>query len=220
MSSALAASLLELSPVAIVGADRRGRVNLFSPAAEALLGWGASEVLGHSVRELYVHPEEPRRIWAHIQARSPGLPATEDPILLNLRHRNGTRIPVQLVAVALWDDLGAPLGTLGACTDLREVQAQARRLEGALEQVEASEERLRVLSRLQKALQEAAQPLTSLSMELQMLQENLPPQWRGQVNQSLLQMDVLVKRLASVATLLNTPPTKHTSGLSSEWRPL
>lgn len=215
-AAALAGALLELSPAAVVGVDRRGRVVLFSPAAERLLGWEASEILGHSVRELYVNPDEPQRVWAQLQARSPTLPAAEDPLNLSLRHRNGERVPVQLVVVALRDELGEPDGTLGACVDLREAQAQGRRLEGALEQVEASEQRLRVLGRLQRALQDAAQPLTALSLELQLLHEMAPPEFKDRVNKSLIRMDALVKSLGAIAMLLNTPPNLLTSGLKQQ----
>lgn len=40
-------TFLEALPLPVVGVDRRGRVILWSGAAEAVLGWTAAEVMGN-----------------------------------------------------------------------------------------------------------------------------------------------------------------------------
>ncbi len=124
-------SITEHSPDAIVTADREGRINFFSPGAEAMLGGRAAEMIGTPVAGLYPGGiDEARRVRRRLLAEGP-LRSYETALLT----RDGRRIEVSASIAVLRDGAGAAVGTLGVLKDIGE----RRRLEEQLRQAQKME---------------------------------------------------------------------------------
>ncbi|MEZ5843849.1 MAG: PAS domain S-box protein [Hyphomicrobiaceae bacterium] len=104
--AALITSIIEASSDAIASVDASGTVLTWNPAAEKLFGYTAAEMIGNSMRPLF--PQD--RQWAF------GMGATElakgrrlmhDTVRM---HKDGTEIPVSLVASPLIASDGVYLG--------------------------------------------------------------------------------------------------------------
>ena len=94
---------LEAVPDAFIGADRRGRVTDWNPAATSMFGWDAGDVLGEKLVDLIFLPEDRDFYQGRIEAfTQPG--ATDVPpglIELVVRDRAGRTFPVELSMVAV-----------------------------------------------------------------------------------------------------------------------
>jgi PAS domain S-box-containing protein len=107
--------LLENIDDAIVGADAEFRVRLWNAGAERLYGYPASEVLGRSATDIAIFGSD------LVRAANEALP-TSDRIRIELTgtHRDGTRVEVEVVAVAQRDTAGEIVGYLGVHRDITE----------------------------------------------------------------------------------------------------
>jgi PAS domain S-box-containing protein len=162
--------LIDANPAPIIVADVRGRILLFSPAAEALLGYRGGEAREHlHVTDLYHRPDEARRVLERVRARRPGVAPAHDRLDVTLRARNGELVPVRLSVSLLRDAAGDVVGTLGIFEDLREEVALRRRLEDAADQVVASERRASGLGVVGRVAHDLSQPLTAAMGNLEML---------------------------------------------------
>ncbi len=111
----LQAQLLDAVGDAVVATDASWRVTCWNAAAERLFGWTGPEARGRSVLELCVSPEEHERAHA-LAARV--LRGEEVRAELELRRRDGGRLPALLTLSPLWDGAGALVGTIGIATDV------------------------------------------------------------------------------------------------------
>jgi diguanylate cyclase (GGDEF)-like protein/PAS domain S-box-containing protein len=116
---------------AVVATDINGIVMLFNPAAEALLGYSAGEVVGKHSPVLYHDPVEVRARAAEltIQLGRP-IRAGFDACVARARtgvtdsrewtfiRKDGSRVPVSLTVTMLRDADGAPGGYLGIARDI------------------------------------------------------------------------------------------------------
>ena len=139
--------LLEQALSSIIVTDALGRITLFNPVAEHLLGYKASEVIGTAVMSVFHDTNEVKTRVRQASAKL-GRPLHPGEVFLpHVRaalgdhnewlyvHKDGTRIPVLLTVGALRDTQGQLTGFIGIATDLRE----RKRLERALtEAVSAS----------------------------------------------------------------------------------
>jgi PAS domain S-box-containing protein/diguanylate cyclase (GGDEF)-like protein len=94
-------TLLVHSPDAIVMLDAAGLIREWNPAAEALLGWSRTEILGTGVRVL-VPPEDLAQFedtWAGLLAG--GAAAPHETVRV---HRDGTRVPVRIHVAPIHED--------------------------------------------------------------------------------------------------------------------
>ena len=97
--------IVEASSDAFVGADQRGLITDWNPAAEHLFGWSADEVVG-SIPVDHLFPEEDRALYrAHLAALRPDrdddglvIPARME---ITARHRSGDRFPVEVSLVTV-----------------------------------------------------------------------------------------------------------------------
>ncbi len=108
-----------------------GTIQTFNPAAERMLGYSATEVVGHMTTLSFFDPDEVKRRarensaeagtstvagLAMFAARTQGgLPADQE---WNLIHRDGSKVPVILNVTALRDSDGAITGFVGIATDI------------------------------------------------------------------------------------------------------
>ncbi len=110
-------TLQDSNPDCIVATNEEGRVVVFNPGAEELLGYPAAEILGQPVEQLYPSLEAARSVMRAMRAAHNGrvrnLEAT-------LRHKDGRDIPVLLSAAILRGADGKEQGTVGYGKDLTE----------------------------------------------------------------------------------------------------
>ncbi len=96
---------LEASPDAIIITDAQGRIVLASPRVEALLGYKPAELLGKSVAKLVperyraAHVEHVRDYFTRPETRAVGTG-----MVLNARHRDGRKFPVEITLSPYRDD--------------------------------------------------------------------------------------------------------------------
>jgi PAS domain S-box-containing protein len=166
----LAERVFDASPCPVIGVDLRGRIHLFSRAAEEILGYSAAEARDRlHVTDLYHRPDDARRVMAELRGANAGPRHTTD---LVLRARDGELIPVRVTASLLHDAGGALAGTLGFFVDRREALAMDARLEEVAGQVIASERRAASVTSAADAAHELSQPLTAAMGHLEMVLED------------------------------------------------
>ncbi|WP_162255251.1 MULTISPECIES: PAS domain S-box protein [unclassified Lysobacter] len=151
--SALQRAILANAGYAIIASDPEGRITLFNPAAEAILGYAADEVVGIETPALFHDPiemaERAHALQMELSRRiDPGFEvfvakARIEPDSNEWTYitKSGERIPVLLNVSALRKSDGEVVGYLGIAVDLRE----RKRREAALE---TNERKLRGLFEL------------------------------------------------------------------------
>ena len=151
--TALQQAILANAGYAIIAANPQGVITLFNPAAQSMLGYASSEVVGKASPEIF-HDQIELAERAHVlQAQLGRRIETGFDVLTAKAHaepdihewtfvtRSGSRIPVLLTVSALRRVDGELLGFLGIAADLRE----RKRREAALE---TNERKLRSLFEL------------------------------------------------------------------------
>lgn len=129
-------ALVEQSPDAMIFADREGAIRLWNPAAEALFGYAAAEVLGGSLDVII--PERLRAAhWTGFRrAMATGETKYVRRVLTTRSARkDGSRLYVELSFALIKDRNGAVTGALAVARDgterYLESQAQRRPASGA-----------------------------------------------------------------------------------------
>lgn len=132
-TSALQRAILDQAGYAVIATDTEGRITLFNPAAERMLGYDAAEMIEratpaliHDPLELQDraaalsqtlgHPVPPGLAYFDARDRS-GLPNVEEWTYLR---KDGSRLPVMLNVSRLRSEDGRDLGFLGIASDLLE----------------------------------------------------------------------------------------------------
>lgn len=160
-------AIIEVSPIPIVTLDLDERVTLWNPAAEAVFGWTAEEVLGKP--NPFV-PDEAREESRGIHERiSRG--QAESGIELVRVAKDGRKVLVRVFTAAIHDDRGALTGTMGVIEDITQRRAARHELEQYRDHLEELvDERTVELRRSNDALQQATEAkdkfLASMSHEL------------------------------------------------------
>ena len=164
----------------LLAVNLRGELLGFNQAAERLLGWPESEVLGHGVGELF--GPEAESLFHDTLARGRDAERQE----LFLRARDGDPVPVRLTASLLRDDAGAVYGAVATFVDLRPIhraEEQARQID-----------RLAALGRFTSSVaHEIRNPLTGIGMGVQALARAVGGDERQQQNVEFILSEV--KRL-------------------------
>jgi PAS domain S-box-containing protein len=165
--------VIDSSADAIVAADPRGTITLFSRAAERLYGYQASEVVGvMNARALYP-PGGARLVKRLIEAPDFGGVGRLEGYRTEVVAKGGATVPV-LASAALILENGTAVGSVGVFTDLRERLRMERRLTEAQEELRAREKQAFIADLAGAAAHELNQPLTSVSGYAQLILRRLP----------------------------------------------
>ncbi len=199
-------ALLRATPEAVVANDPSGRIHVFNPAAQQLLGYSGPDARAWvHVTDLYHRPPDARRVSARLHAAGDAHVDTSE---TELRARDGSVIPVRVSATRTCGTDGTPL-VLGVITDLREIQGLRDRLEDATGQVIASERRAAGMQVAVRASRQLAQPLTVALGELEQALEleGIPPQARTRLERAQVQLD----HIGGIAAELKRTATQRSS---------
>ncbi len=140
-SEALQRAVLAYAGAAIIATDTAGTITLFSPAAEAMLGYGAADVVGkmtpaviHDADEViarkaaleteFGHPIDDMFDVLVLKARETGVDVNE----WSYVRSDGQRVPVLLTVTVLRDDAGGITGYLGVAVDLTQRKRSEQQL--------------------------------------------------------------------------------------------
>ena len=163
--------VIEASPNAIVAAERSGRIVLFNPAAEEILGWSLEEARQLHVRRLYP-PGGAERIMKWIRSEEYGEPGHVESLREVVISSSGEMIPVEISAALVLDE-EEEIATVGIFTDLRQQVQMEERLQQAIEVLEQTQRQAVVVEVAGAAAHELNQPLTSLLGYAELLRRQL-----------------------------------------------
>lgn len=153
--------VIESSVDAIISADMNGLVLLFNRAAERCYGYEARDVVGKmNVRDLYP-PGHAKQIMRLIHGKDFGGPGRLEGYRTEVMARGGVVVPVLLSAALILEE-GAPVGSVGIFTDLRERLRMEARLSEAQEELRTREKQALIAELAGAAAHELNQPLTSV----------------------------------------------------------
>ncbi len=183
--------LLECIADAVVAADAHGRIVHFNSGASRLLGWSSTEAVERlRVPDLYVDSADARVVMVRLRQRTSGLPGAAEPMNVDLRHRDGSSVPVRLTAARVRGRDGN-IGTVGVFCDRRPLAAMEARLRLATELVADRERRVEATNIGPRLASELAQPMTAALAHLDLVVESgqLPEAAEDRVMQALDQLE-------------------------------
>lgn len=153
--------VIDSSVDAIISADMQGNVLLFNRAAERVFDYPAHDVIGKiNVRDLY--PEGlARDLMKRIRGEAHGGAGRLEQLETTILARGNVQVPV-LVSAALIVDQGAPVGSVGVMTDLRDRIRMQASLDAAEQELRSREKESLVAELAGAAAHELNQPLTSV----------------------------------------------------------
>jgi PAS domain S-box-containing protein len=178
-------AILHNAGYAIIAVDENWTITVFNPAAEALLGYRAEEVIGqtpemfHDSEELAARREERERelgrefrMGRDILTTEAGRTEEGSREWTYVR-KDGSRVPVLLKVTLLKDQYGDVFGSIGIAIDLTERRRAVEELRQANDELRATEETLRDSEiRFRSAFETAAQGMALVSLEGGFLQVN------------------------------------------------
>jgi PAS domain S-box-containing protein len=124
-------ALVAAAPFAVVGLDRRGRVTVWSTAAERMFGWSAWEVVG---RDLPTVPPGLNAEFARLVAGQADAVSGFETVR---RRRDGSELEVSLTAWPMYDSEGRLSGAMEVHQDITE-RKRAGRLQQATYRISES----------------------------------------------------------------------------------
>ena len=146
-SSSLQKAVIENAGYAIIAANPEGRITIFNPAAEKLLGYSAKEVVGKESPNIFHDPAE-LELHADRISTELGRPVSRDEVFtikadLNLPNdfemyyirKDGGRFPMQLTVSAIRSSRGEITGYLGISRDITERKKAEKIVADALDQL-------------------------------------------------------------------------------------
>ena len=105
--------------------DPEGRIKYINPEFEKITGYVASDILGHPFTEMLA----PEYVAPTVENFRRGLSGAKTPIYeVELLHKDGRRIPIEVNATSLLDPHGKVIGRIGVCRDI----SDRKRSEAAL----------------------------------------------------------------------------------------
>jgi PAS domain S-box-containing protein len=188
--------LIDSTVDAIIAADIGGTIILYNPGAERIFGYPAEEVIGRlSVEKLY--PEGvARQIMRMLRSQSYGGVGRLELTRREILTAAGDIVPVNMTASVIYED-GREVATVGILSDLRERIRIEQRLLLAQEKLLITEKQAVVAELAGAAAHELNQPLTSVTLYVEMMTRRMAP---DDVNQRAVQ--AIAREVARMAEIV------------------
>ena len=119
-------TLVERLPDVFYRTNLDGIIERISPACLENLGYHPEEMIGHSMSEFYVNPEDRKKIVGFLQAGN----GTARQVEALLRHKNGQEVWVSTSAYVLKDESGNSIGVEGMARNITSLKSVQKDLEG------------------------------------------------------------------------------------------
>jgi PAS domain S-box-containing protein len=214
--------LVQNSPDVVFQIDDQGRFAYLGETIERMTGFAPGELIGQhfsAVVDPGSHAEAGAR-WAALVAN----PATPQTVLLNLAHKGGWTVPVEVSAIGMLDANGRFDGIHGATRDVTEREKLARNLREQAAALAAGEERAHLARELHDSVTQALFSMTLLTRTTEMLLDRDPTAVRDNLGTLReLQREALAEMRALIFELrpgnleqdgLNRALKTHTAALS------
>ena len=224
--------MIDSAHVAIIGADERGRVNLFNPGAERILGYRPEEVMGHftqmfhsdsAVSEMAAELDVPDD-FMHVALRlaEPGHAGVH----MRFRRKDGTERTHSMTLSPVRDARGKVAGYVCSSVDVAEEVAARQALLDALATERRAVERLQEVDQVKETFvssvsHELRTPITSIIGYLEMLIEGEFGDLAAPAGAAVRRIDTNSKRLLSLIDELLTLARVHErqAGVDTAARP-
>ncbi len=166
--------LIEASPDGIIVTDSKGDIIMYNKAAERLLGYKSSDVIGRTnIKELYPRGLA-RKIREMMMDEKAGTKGMLPPTELYVKNKSGEVIDISLSASVLYDEKGEELAAIGIFKDLSEMITMKRKLKETQDQL-IQAERLAAMGRLTSQIaHELNNPLYGIMNTLELLKAEIP----------------------------------------------
>jgi PAS domain S-box-containing protein len=130
--------ILENSPLAIMYADREGKIRLWNSGAETVFGYTAKEALGQSL-DLIVPERQRQRHWeGWDKVMASGVTKYgRDPLAVPAMRKDGARISIEFNVVLVRDDSGELAGVAAMVQDVTARWQKQKELNTRLAALEA-----------------------------------------------------------------------------------
>lgn len=130
--------IVEGSPIAILFADRDGKIRFWNSSAEAMFGYGAEEALGQSLDLIVPERQRPRHWegWARVMA-SGVTKYGSDPLAVPAMKKDGSRISIEFNIVLLRAPTGELSGAAAMIQDVTVRWQQQKEMKARLAALEA-----------------------------------------------------------------------------------
>jgi PAS domain S-box-containing protein len=164
--------LVQNSPDVVFQIDSEGRFTYLGETIERMTGHGPAELVGQHF-SVIVDPgshEEAGARWAALVAD----PMTAQTVQINLRHRSGALVPVEVSAVGMLGGDGRFDGIHGATRDVTDRERLARNLREQAAALAAGEERAHLARELHDSVTQALFSMTLLTRTTEMLLDRDP----------------------------------------------
>lgn len=160
------ARIIEDSAEAIVTRDDAGKITSWNPAAEAIYGWTAEEMMGQGIDRLLPPGEVEREAFADLDRRLAAGETIRDFETTRVR-KDGKRIVVQLTMSPIRDRAGRRVGSSGIVRDV----TRLKEMEGRL----VERERLAAIGELAAVVaHEVRNPLAGIRGGCELMLEGYP----------------------------------------------
>jgi PAS domain S-box-containing protein len=134
----LCRKIVEHSPMAILFADREGKIRLWNAGAETVFGYTAKEALGQSL-DLIVPERQRARHWeGWVKVMATGVTKYgRDPLAVPAVRKDGTRISIEFNVVLVRTDSGELAGVAAMVQDVTARWQKQKEMNARLAALEA-----------------------------------------------------------------------------------
>ncbi len=166
------ASIIHTSVDAIVATNQQGKITLFNEGAEAIFGHSSAEACEQLRFADLCDVKEQHRLLRMLMAQGHGGRGRLASVATQVKHRDGSKIPVSLSATILRGQQQVRT-IVGVFHDLRKMVQTQQRLEVAQHKLARSEKQILLAELAGTAAHELNQPLTSVMGSAALLRRHL-----------------------------------------------